>query len=85
MWGWKVHVPILVDEKYVEPIILILRHVHSDSVAPQLEMHSRVFDVAHAIQSQVSGTFTKQYWSNGYARVLRVGISGGDHICPCTS
>lgn len=67
-------IPILVKEQYIEPFVLVSRHVHADSVAPKLEMHALVLDVAYAIQAKESAALAEENRSNRDAGLLRVSV-----------
>lgn len=47
----NVHQPVLMQKQYIEPVIFVMWHEHSDTIAPKFVVHSGVFDVTNAIQA----------------------------------
>lgn len=50
------------DDENVEPVILVSRHEHSDPITPQLKVHSLVFDITHAVHTQLGGALSQKDW-----------------------
>ena len=55
----------------VEPVLLILGHVHLNSITAKLEVHSCVLDIADAVQRKARVSFAKQHRLDLNAGVLR--------------
>jgi hypothetical protein len=69
------HRPILMQKQDIEPVFFVPRHEHSNSITPQLVMHSRIFDVADSIQSEIRVSFAEEDGAYRYtgAGVFRIG------------
>ena len=53
-------VPILMQNKDIEPVFFIPRHKHLDAITTKLEVHSCVLNVANAIQAYSRVAFAKK-------------------------
>lgn len=49
------------QQQYVKPLVLILRHIHPNPITPQLKMHPRILHVSNTIQSQMRVAFLQQH------------------------
>jgi hypothetical protein len=58
----------------IEPIILVLWHIHPHAITPEFKMHTLVLDVSNTIEPQMRGSFTEENRAYCYASGLRFGI-----------
>jgi len=65
MFEWRRSLPVLVQEKDIEPFVLVAGHIHSHSVATQFEMHALILDIPDSIQTQTCGSFSKKHRPDG--------------------
>lgn len=64
------------QQQEIEPAILISRHVHSDTVAPKLEVHPGVFHVPYPIQAEPGVSLAEKHRTHGDASCLSAPRSG---------
>ena len=66
------------EEEHVEPAILVARHEHPHTITPQFKVHSLIFDIAYAVQPEVSFALAKQHRPDSNASVGGVGVGHGE-------
>ena len=66
------------NEKYIKPLLLILRHIHLHPVTPQLNVHPRILHVPDAIQRKTRVAPPYTYGSDCDACIFGILSGKGD-------